>query len=294
MIDVIINPVAGNGLGAKIGEKIGETLMARGIAHQVHLTQYPFHAAQLAREAAARNSETVLSVGGDGTAFETACGLMYTDTALGIIPAGTGNDFIKSLQSPKKPMEALEFILNNPPLPVDVGSLNDRFFLNCCGVGFDVCVLDYSLKAKKYVRGLLPYLYGVLRTIFTYRPIPVSYTLDSGETVQESVLIFSVANGKYIGGGIPIAPPASVDDGLFDVVVVDAVPRYKIPFYLPGLMMGKVTAFKVARHIRCKDVRLACKAMRLNVDGEILSMDEAAFSVVPGVLKVHRKALKQI
>ena len=286
MIDIIINPVAGNGRSLKIGKEIEAVLNARQIPNRVHVTTEPLQATQLAKAAAENHSDTVLSVGGDGTAFEVACGLTGSDVPLGIIPAGTGNDFIKSLGTPKEPIAALDFILSHPPRAVDIGILNDRMFLNCCGVGFDVMVLDYSLKAKKYVRGLLPYLYGVIRTIFTYKPVDITYKVDGGPLTKASVLICSIANGKYIGGGIPIAPPASVDDGLFDLVTVDTVARWKIPFYLPGLMMGKVEKFKVTKHTRCKKVTLICEKMRLNVDGEILNMDEAHFSVVKGPLKV--------
>ena len=286
MIDVIINPAAGNGRSLKIGKAIQNALDSRQIANQTHITNAPGHATELAKTAAKSHSDAVLSVGGDGTAFEVACGLIGEDVPLGLIPAGTGNDFIKSLNTPKEPLAALDFILSHPARPVDVGTLNERMFLNCCGVGFDVMVLDYSMKAKKYVRGLLPYLYGVIRTIFTYKPVDITYQVDGGSPIFASVLIFSIANGKYIGGGIPIAPPASVDDGLFDLVIVDAVPRWKIPFYLPGLMAGKVETFKVTKHIRCKSVKLNCKNMRLNADGEILNMNEVSFSVVHGPLKV--------
>lgn len=287
MIHVIVNPVAGNGLGEKIGAEIDAELTRRGIAHRCQLTEYPSHATEIAARAALDGAQTVLSVGGDGTSFETACGLLHSDTALGIIPAGTGNDFIKSIGSPKKPLAALDFVLSHPPRAVDVGKLNDKMFLNVCGVGFDVMVLDYSLKAKKYVRGLLPYLYGVILGIFNYKPIDITYSLDNGEQTRRSVLIFSVANGKYIGGGIPIAPSARVDDGFFDAVIVDAIPRWKIPFYLPGLMMGKLTGYPITKHVLCKQVHLASKNMRLNVDGEVLTMNEAHFSTLPEAIKLH-------
>lgn len=287
MIEVIVNPSAGNGRSKRIGEQIEARLKALNIPYHLSMTEYSFHATELAKAAAANGASTVLSVGGDGTAFETASGLLGTSTALGIIPAGTGNDFIKSANIPKDPLAALDYALSHSPRPVDVGQLNERMFLNVCGVGFDVMVLEYSLKAKKYAQGILPYLYGVLRTIFTIKPIQITYTLDNDEKINASVLIFSVANGKFIGGGIPIAPPAAVDDGFLDVVIVKSIPRWKIPFYLPGLMMGKITQYKICKHIRCKHIFLTGTQLHINIDGEILPMNDVTFSALPSALQLH-------
>ena len=279
MIEIILNPIAGNGRSKNICKEVCALLDQRGVDYCLHETQRPLHAMELAHDAALRHTHTVLSIGGDGTAYEIACGLMNTSTSLGIIPAGTGNDFIKAVGCPKNPLQALVFILTHEPRCIDIGFLNDKLFLNCCGVGFDVMVLEYSIKAKRYFHGLLPYLYGVLRTIFTYKPVHISYTLDSGEIVEESVLLFCIANGRFFGGGIPIAPTARLDDGLFDVVIVEAIPRWKIPYYLPGLMRGKIASYPITRHILCKDIRLSASSGKMNVDGEILPLDKATFSV---------------
>ncbi|MGN1019920.1 MAG: diacylglycerol/lipid kinase family protein, partial [Aristaeellaceae bacterium] len=180
----------------------------------------------------------------------------------------------------------LEKILTGAPRPVDVGSMNDRLFLNVCGTGFDVTVLDYTVAAKKYVRGILPYLIGLVRAIAHYRPVHVRMEAD-GRVQERDVLICSVANGRFIGGGIPICPDAAPDDGLLDLVVVENRPRWMIPFYLPGLLMGKVLSFGVTSHCRCTRVELVSRGMRLNVDGEILSLDSASFAVQPGRLMLY-------
>ncbi len=287
LIHVITNPTAGNGRALKIGDQICQSLASKNIPYSSVITTHPEHAKVLSTQAALQGMETVLSVGGDGTAYEVTAGLAYTDCALGIIPAGTGNDIIKTLGVPKKPLEALEYILTHPKQQIDLGRYNDHLFINVCGMGFDVSVLEHSLKAKKYVHGLLPYLYGLIKTIFTFKPASMTITID-GETLEgDSYLICSVANGRYIGGGIPIAPQAQIDDGLLDVVIVKSIPNYKIPKYLPGLLSGKILSFPITSHFRCKEVTIESHHLKTNVDGEILPLSKATFMPLPKALWVH-------
>lgn len=286
MLTFIVNPAAGSGQALKTETLIRDELARQGIQAQFLHTDAPGHATGLARDAAGREDCTgVIAVGGDGTCYEVACGLMGTQTPFGIIPAGTGNDFIKTVGIPKKPLAALKLILKNAPRPVDVGRMNERLFLNVSGTGFDVTVLDFTLQAKKYVKGILPYLYGLIRGITHYRPTHMRITAD-GETWEQDVLICSIANGRFFGGGIPICPDAAPDDGCFDLVVVENKPRWMIPFYLPGLLMGKVLTFPFTMHKRVKNVRIEAPGMRLNMDGEVFPMDEAEYEILPGALKL--------
>ena len=288
MIYVICNPTAGNGRGKKTGLRIEEMLKKLGKAYRLLWTERPGHASVLAREAAQAGAETVLAVGGDGTAFETAQGLLGTDTALGIIPAGTGNDFIKTLGTPKKPEEALEFVLSHTPLKTDAATINGRMFLNEVGAGFDVSVLDWAAKAKKYCRGLLPYLYGVIKTLFRFRSIPITLAVDGGGEETRDAFVVGVANGGIIGGGIPIAPEAKADDGLLDVVLIDKVEKRHLLARLAGLMRGRVLTFPETHFVRAKNVTFSAPNMRVNIDGEIVAMPQAQVCILPGALWVYR------
>lgn len=287
MLTFIVNPAAGNQHALKVQSLLKQELDKRGIECRFVRTEKPGHATDLARQAASADDCTgVVSVGGDGTAFEVACGLMNTGVPMGIIPAGTGNDFIKTVGLPKKPLDALEFILTHDARPVDVGGLNDRLFLNVCGTGFDVTVLDYTTAAKKYCRGLLPYLIGLIRGIAHYKPVYVRFTAD-GHTEEREVLICSIANGRFFGGGIAICPEASADDGLLDLVIAEHQPRWKLPFLVPSLLMGRIDKFSFTTHKRCREVEIYSKGMRLNIDGEITNIDSAKFSVLQGALKLY-------
>lgn len=287
MIHVIINPIAGNGRAAKIGKQICKALEDKKISYTSVVTTHPGHAKALSAQAAQEGTETVLSIGGDGTAYEVTAGLAFTDTAIGIIPAGTGNDVNKTLGLLKDPIKALDHILAHKPRQIDLGRYNDHLFLNVCGMGFDVAVLEHSEKAKKYVHGLLPYLYGLIKTIITYKPSPMKITIDGTPLADDSYLVCSVANGRYIGGGIPIAPQADINDGLLDVVIVKSVPNYKLPKYLPGLLSGKILSFPITSHYRCKSVTIESDNMKTNVDGEILPLSKATFEPLPSALWVR-------
>lgn len=284
----IVNPKAGNGFSLQAMKKIEWILQKGNAEYRIHTTEFPGHAREIAADLA-KNEEVsvVVSVGGDGTAGEVASGLVGTDKPMGIIPAGTGNDFIKTVNIPNDPEKALELILSGKPLPTDTGLYNDQFFLNVCGTGFDVTVLDYAEKEKLKHRGLLPYFLGLIKAIFHYRSVRLSITADDKQTEGE-YLICSIANGRYIGGGIPICPTADPDDGLLDLVLVRCVHRWQIPFYLPGLMFSRILHFGITKHDLISKVRITGKNLRVNIDGDILPMSDVVFSINPRSLQLIR------
>ncbi len=287
MLEIIVNPAAGNGRAKVIAEEIASYLNNKSISFHMMHTEEPDHATTLAREAAQRGAETVVAVGGDGTITEVARGLVHTGTALGIIPSGTGNDFVKAIGIPRDWRSALDFILTHPARPVNTGTMNDRFFMNACGAGFDVMVLDYSIEAKKHCSGIWPYFYGIIRAIKNFKPFRMRVEIGDDTVIEQDCMLCSIANGKYIGGGIPIARQADVTDELLDILVVDAVPRWKIPFYLPSIMLGTLPRRKPAHLYKANRCRLSSPGMRLNLDGEVLPVDDALCALEADALKVH-------
>ena len=284
----IVNPTAGNGYALKAMGGLEEILKKKGIEYRVMQTGFPGHATQIAAELAQQEEVyAVVSVGGDGTASEVAAGLCETGKPMGIIPAGTGNDFIKSAGIPNDPMKALDILLSRKPKGTDTGTVNDSFFLNVCGTGFDVTVLDYAEDEKTRHRGLTPYLLGLLKAIGHYRNVQLTIEAD-GKSREGTFLICSIANGRYIGGGIPICPAADIQDGLLDLVVIKPRKRWQIPWYLPGLMLSRDLKFKITSHERVKSVRIEGEKLRVNIDGEIRDMDSAEFRIKPGSLLLIR------
>lgn len=287
MLHMIINPVAGNGRAAQIGAQCAQYLADRGVDCIVTRTEYAGHATALAQAAAAAGAQTVVSVGGDGTVLEVMRGIYGTQAALGIVPAGTGNDVVKMLSTPRKPLEALDFIIAHPARRMDVGRINELLFLNVAGTGFDVAVLDNAMSAKRFVRGMLPYLWGVIRTIFTYKPKLLEISVDGEAPIRKELLLVAVGNGRFIGGGMNVTPDAVPDDGLFDIIMIDNMPRWKLPPKLVLLLTGRVKEIPGTVYRKCRGVSIAAPGMRVNIDGEIVPMDRVAMEIIPGALMAH-------
>ena len=284
----IVNPVAGTGFALKTMEKLEEILNASSVQYRIFRTETPGHATKIAAELADDEEIiAVVSVGGDGTAGEIAAGLTGTGKAMGIIPAGTGNDFIKSTGIPNDPEKALNLLLEGKAAPIDTGTVNDRFFLNVCGTGFDVTVLDYAESEKEKHRGLTPYFIGLIKAISHYKSVQLTVTADRNRE-EGRFLVCSIANGRFIGGGIPICPAADIRDGFLDLVLIQSVHRWQIPFYLPGLMMSRDLKFRITKHRKVKTVLIEGKELRINIDGDIVSMSRAEFRVNPSSLILIR------
>ena len=284
----ILNPVAGTGFSLKAMEDLEAAMREKNVEYRVFRTERPGHGTELAAKLASDPEVlAVAAVGGDGTAGEVAAGLRGTDKPMAIIPAGTGNDFIKSVGIPNDPRRALDILLTCAPQPTDTGEVNGEFFLNVCGTGFDVTVLDYAEAEKAKHRGLTPYLLGLVKANFHYRSVRLKITDETGVT-EGRFLVCSVANGRFIGGGIPICPAADPSDGLLDLVLVRHVPRRRIPLYLPGLMMGRDLNFRITTHRRVRSVTFEGEKLRVNIDGEIRTMDGAEFRIRPGSLRLIR------
>lgn len=284
----ILNPAAGSGYAIKTMALLETKMKEAGTDYRILQTERAGHATEIAASLSRDpDAAAVVSVGGDGTAGEVAAGLTGTDKPMGIIPAGTGNDFIKSAGIPNNPEKALELLLSGTPKATDTGRVNDRFFLNVCGTGFDVTVLDYAENEKQKHRGLTPYFIGLLKAIFHYRNIQLSVTVD-GETESGEYLVCSIANGRYIGGGIPICPKAEISDGKLDLVLIRKRHRWQIPFYLPGLMLSRDLNFRITSHRLASCIRIEGKNLRINIDGEICSLSDAEFMINPASLLLIR------
>ena len=280
----IVNPAAGTGFALTTMQDLEEQLASRNVEYRVFRTEAPGHATRLASELAGdRDVIAVVSVGGDGTAGEVAAGLTGTGKPMGIIPAGTGNDFIKSAGIPNDPPKALELLLSGNTVPIDTGTVNDRFFLNVCGTGFDVTVLDYAESEKEKHRGLTPYFLGLIKAIFHYESVRLTIEAD-GIREEGQYLICSLANGRFIGGGIPICPVADIQDGFLDLVLISNIRKWQIPFYLPGLMMSRALKFRITRHRKVRNVTVEGSSLRINIDGDIVSLSRAEFRINPSSL----------
>ena len=286
MLYVIANETAGSGAGAAVLERVSALLTEKKLPFRVARTEARGHAVRLADEAAAAGETEIVCIGGDGTICEVINGLAGRFVTLYFVPCGTGNDFVRVLNLPKDPIEALSAQLAGSPRKLDVGRLNDLYFMNVSGSGFDVEVLRQAERFKRLGKGILPYLLGIFAALRRFRALPVEISLD-GKTEKKEITIFSVGNGCYIGGGMKAVPHAEPDDGLFNVVIADKFSRPAILRMLTKFIPGKHTTLPGIREFQCREITVRCKGMTLDVDGELIPMDEAHYEILPGALGIR-------
>ena len=247
-------------------------------------TQYKGHATELAREYAAKGYDAVIAVGGDGTVNEVGCGLIDTDTALGIIPCGSGNGLARHLGIPMDPYKAVKWLDKSVFTEIDYGMMDSQPFFCTCGVGFDAKVSDSFSKSGS--RGVLTYLESIMKEIATYHNETYKLSFDNSSETFEAFFI-TCANADQWGNNAFIAPTASLQDGLLDVIaahpfsVVDAP---LIAFQLFNKMIDKNPNVSVRKCRRLTITR--DQEGPAHYDGEPVTMGkEINIELVQGGLK---------
>ena len=185
--------------------------------YSIASTNHKGHATELAREYALKGYDAVIAVGGDGTVNEVGCGLIGTDTALGIIPCGSGNGLARHLGVSMDPFKAVKWLDKSVYTTIDYGTINDHPFFCTCGVGFDATVSERFSNAGS--RGMLTYLESILKEIATYNNQLYKLSFDDSSETFECFIVTCVNAGQW-GNNAYIAPTASLQDGLLDVVVI--------------------------------------------------------------------------
>ena len=280
----IVNPVAGSGRSKEWFEQAAKELERRGVDFSYDYTEGRDHGAQLAKAAAERGEQAVISVGGDGTAREIAGSLLYTGVPMGIFPFGTGNDFGSALGLKVDPIGAMEDLLNAQPASIDAAAANDTIFINAAGTGFDVDVIRNTEKYKRRFNGMLPYMLGIMKSLIHLKWDHFVITAD-GETFEEDAILIDACNGTRLAGGIKVAPIAELNDGLLDVCIVRKLSRLGVLRVLPSVVAGKHLKSPHVRYLKAKELRLeSTRENTLNLDGELGSSTPVTFKILPGAL----------
>ncbi len=235
-VRAILNPRAG--VAARRTRQAIEGGRPGWLDYAVYLTRAPGHATELAREAVDAGAEVVLAVGGDGTVNEVALGLLGSESALGIVPAGSGNGLARALRLPLQPRRALAALEGAERRAMDVGVLNGRVFLNVAGVGFDAAVghAFHARGERGGRRGLLGYLYQSLRELTRYRAPRVELEIDGRPPDVRSPFVLTFANGPQYGSSAVINPGGKLDDGRLEVVIFE-------PERLPDTLLAAARMF---------------------------------------------------
>lgn len=289
MLDFIVYEKALNKKGKKLLAFVESRLRERGADYSIHVANRAGGAFELSKSLTENGSDTLIVFGGDGTLNEVMNGIADPAVCtLGLIPAGTGNDFSAAAKIPKG-IDALDLILNGEPKPTDYIQFDDgKRSINIAGMGIDVDILQRVARKKKGGRG--KYFMSLLSSLAHYKAIELEVSADGGGTVRYQSLIACVCNGSQFGGGIPICPDAVIDDGKMELLVADCPPRYKIPSALLKLMRGKILSLPIAHRISCTSARITVPAGKTlaQYDGEIKECESLTASIVSGKLKMFR------
>ena len=243
-ICVVLNPSAGGGAGARYRAEIERELSARGLKFDVVETPGPGTGVSLARERARRGARTIIAAGGDGTVHEVVNGIMQAapdgSCTLGLLPLGTGNDFVKVVPGTQVRQAAYDTIAAGRAERYDVGRAHwndtEEYFINGMGTGIDVEVVR-QLQRVPQLPGPVKYLFALVRALVYFRPVTLRAQLDE-QWLEQQMMIIAVGNGRCQGGGFYLAPDASPRDGALDVCVVNRLSPIGIMRVLPKIMRG--------------------------------------------------------
>jgi diacylglycerol kinase (ATP) len=302
----IVNPASARGATLRVWSRLRQELNTLGMAFDEHLTSGPGEATEIAREAFGRGVERVIAVGGDGTLSEIVNGYFDEygrafngEAAIGLLPSGTGSDFRRSLGMTNHG-NCISALLHSEARLVDVACATfqdfkleraKRFFINVAsfGLGGDVSasVNRWRNSLPRWIGGRARFSAAALAALGRYKNVRVSMRLDDERERQISSNLIVVANGKFAGGGMMLAPDAELDDGLLDVIVTDEATRWDVIKELPRIQRGghlknpKVAAF------RAQEVSIDSEEpMAIDLDGETVGHTPARIRLLPSTIRI--------
>ncbi|TWF44987.1 YegS/Rv2252/BmrU family lipid kinase [Chitinophaga polysaccharea] len=268
----IINRKAGTDREKRLEGAIRQYLPESQFEVNIAWLAYLGHGADLAREAVQNGVDTVVAVGGDGSINEIAQGLVGSNTAMAILPLGSGNGLARALKIPLDINKALQLIVKNKQRPIDVGYANEHLFLSNAGVGFDALIAEQFRHNTK--RGLSGYAKLVLRSFSSYDPAEYDIDID-GKTIQTKAFLLTVANGNQFGYEFKLAPKASVFDGQLDLCVMPPVGVLSLVPVSVFSLLGNIDKTRYLQHFTGKDITIRSHQLEyLQVDGDAVPLSE--------------------
>jgi len=284
---LIANPAAGRGRANAADRKVAELFRSKGAFFDLEFTKGPKDAAEIARKALA-DFDVIVAIGGDGTVNEIIPAMLFSQKPFAIIPAGSGNDFVKSLNIPSDFESAVDVVLQGKTKLIDAGRINETYFVNGVGIGFDAAVNHASYSINHSKKGLYLYLCALVKTLGKYRPVRLRIVMN-GETMEQEIFMVTIGNGTTCGGGFKLTPHARLDDQLFDVTLVRPLGLLPLLWHFPKVFLGTIEQAKYARLERTSKITIqSLQPMPVHVDGEIYSGDcqSCEIEIIPNALKV--------
>lgn len=283
-LSLIVNPFAGGGRAARELNGVQSELRRLGLEHHVERTRSLDHARALA-EAAAQAGEVAVAFGGDGLIGAVADALRHTDGVLGVLPGGRGNDFVRMLGIPVGPQAACQILADGEIRSLDLGVVGDKAFIGIASCGFD-SVANRIANETRLVRGRLVYVYGLLRALVGWRPVTFTVTIDGGPPRTVSGYTVAAANSRYYGGGMMLAPDATLHDGMLDVVMILETPRLQFLRRAPTVLTGAHVNLENVEVLRARTIQIATsRPFDMYADGDPIAALPATVAVLPEAVR---------
>lgn len=307
---IIVNPKSAGGSTEQRWTSLASEMATHFGAFTVEFTRYSGHGIELARSASESGRKFIIACGGDGTINEVANGILQSsrqDVELGVLPSGTGGDFRRTLNIPNSPREIAKILRDGRTKTIDVGKVSFidhvnqaavRFFLNVSSFGLSAAISERvkTTEALRWLpgdvlRGRAKFAISTLQEVLEVEFTTVRVKIDDAEEKSLNTINFCVANSRFFGGGMKIAPEALLDDGFFDVVNIGDIKTAKILLNAYRLYNGSHLSLAEVKHKNAKRVEVrpveAKQTVYLETDGEIPGKLPATYEIVPAAIRIR-------
>lgn len=285
---LVINPTSGGGKGRKIGGLVSQSLsMRKMVFEEISTNSIATTIAELSAQINSGAIDKVILVGGDGSVHLVIQILAKSKIPLLVIPAGTGNDFVRSQNlSLNNPLEILDFAFTEQPEAIDLGVVDGEYFADILSTGFDA-VVNERANLITSIRGPMKYNLAIALELPIFKPKDYSFIID-GQRFQSKAMLIAVANGSSYGGGMQVCPKASITDGFFDVMILSPISKYEFLKVFPKVFSGKHITHPAVSIRRCKEITIEADAIAY-CDGERVGPLPVTAKIVPKALLTWRR-----
>lgn len=285
----ILNPTAASGKTQKIKNILEKYCIDNNLDYEIIETQYSKHASEIANQYGINDDVTLYSIGGDGTAFEILNGV-NDKVSVSIIPAGTGNDFFRMISDDNSDiLQTIIECIHGRNVYVDYGVANKTRFLNSTTLGLDARI--NTLACEIFKKSFMPkkFLYGIASSIGVLAPKPFNMTLTiDDKIIKQKSLLVGVMNGKFYGNGVNPIQDVSIQDGYFDIIVIDNIPVFKLLTLLPKYLSGNTKTIKEIHIYRGKKIKIETEIeIDAQSDGENFKTKSITFDIMKDSLNLR-------
>jgi len=284
-IAVLTNPTSGKGRGGRIGELVHARLADAGYQVRALQGRDGDEALDLARQCVQDQVETLVVIGGDGMVHLAVQALAGSQTRLGLVPAGTGNDVARALGLPRKdPAAAADVIIGGRERAIDLAKAGSKYYVTVLAAGFDAIVNERA-NQMTWPKGQMRYNLATLAELRTFSPIPYVIEVD-GEQHRFDAMMVAVGNSESFGGGMRITEGAVIDDGVLDVISIDPMSKLELIRTFPKLFSGSHIGHPKVHRYRGRTITVAAPGIVAYADGERMSALPLTVEVAPEALRV--------